>query len=56
MSLILFAVVVILLALLVIYLIDRAPFGDAKIKWILDALVVVIAVLVILSRTGLVSG
>ncbi len=51
MSLLILAFVVILVLMLVCWLIQSAPFGDARFKWALQAIAVVIGVLVILQRT-----
>lgn len=53
MSLLIFAIVIVLLAVLVIALIQRAPVLDATMRWVLEALVVIVAILVIASRAGL---
>lgn len=56
MSLLIFAFIVILVLALVCWLIQSAPVIDARFKWVLQALAVVLAILFILSRTGLVSA
>jgi hypothetical protein len=56
MPLIILCVVVIVLLILAWMLIDSAPFGDQRLKWVLKALACLVAVLVILQRSGLVSG
>lgn len=53
MSLLIFAVIVVLVLCLAVWLIDTAPIGDAMIKWVLKALAVVIAIAAIASRAGL---
>lgn len=50
--LILLAVVLIVLCL-VIWLVDSAPIGDARIKWAIKALAVLIAVVFVVQRSGL---
>lgn len=54
MSLLIFAFIVILVLLLALWLIDTAPLGDARLKWVLKAIAVVIAILAIIGRSGLV--
>jgi len=54
MELIIFAVIVLIVTALVCWAIDRAPFGDARLKWLIEALVVLLAALVILNRAGVV--
>lgn len=56
MSLLIFALIVILVLALALYAIDLIPLGDTRIKRIVQALAVVIAALVILSRAGLAAG
>ncbi len=51
-SLLVFAIVCILILALCLWLIRSAPFADPTIKWILQALVVLIAILVIANRAG----
>jgi len=52
-SLLIFAVIVLLLLCLAVWLIDTAPIGDATIKWVIKALAVVIAIAAIAQRAGL---
>lgn len=54
MSLIVLAVIVLIVTGLICWAIDRAPFGDARLKWLVEALVVLLAALVILNRAGVV--
>jgi hypothetical protein len=56
MSLLIVCFVVLLVVGLVCWLISTAPVLDARIKWALQAIAVLIGVLVILQRSGLVSG
>lgn len=55
MSLLILAFIVVLVLALACWLIQSAPF-DARFRWALQAVAVVIAILVILSRAGLVSA
>jgi len=54
MSILIFAFLVILVVALIVWAIDRAPFGDARLKWLLEAIVVVLAAILIAQRAGLV--
>lgn len=56
MSLIILCVVVVILLILAWLLIDSAPFGEPRLKWVLKALACLLAIIVILQRSGLVSG
>ena len=56
MSILIFAFIVIILLALVCWLIQSAPFADGRLKWIMQAIAVVIAILLICQRTGLISG
>lgn len=56
MSLLIFAFIVIVILALVVWLIQSAPMFDQNIRWILQALAVVAAILAILMKAGLVSG
>ena len=56
MSILIFAFVVLLIAALVCWVISTAPIIDAKFKWALQAIVVLIAVLVLLQRSGVLGG
>lgn len=53
MSLLIFAVIVVILLCLAVWLIDTAPIGDATIKWVLKALAGIIAIAAIAQRAGL---
>lgn len=52
MSLLIFAAIVIIVLAIVVWAIDSAPFGDARIKWALKALAALAAVVAVLSRAG----
>lgn len=52
MNLLIFAFIVLLVLLLVCWLIQSMPMGDARIKWALQAVAVVIAILAILGKSG----
>jgi hypothetical protein len=56
MSLLIVCIVVIVLLILVWMLVDSAPFGDQRLKWVLKALACLVAIIVIIQRSGLVSG
>lgn len=56
MSILVLAFIVLLVVALVCWLISTAPMIDARFKWVLQALAVAIGILVILQRSGLVSG
>ncbi len=56
MSLLIFAFIVIIVLALVCWLIQSAPFADARLKWIMQAIAVLMAILVICQRAGLISG
>lgn len=56
MSLLIFAFIVILILALVCWLIQTAPMFDARFKWVLQAIAVVIAILVIAQRSGVLNG
>ena len=53
MSLLILAFIVVVVVALVCWLISTAPVMDARFKWILQALAVLIGILVILQRSGL---
>lgn len=53
MSILILAFIVLLVAALVCWLIQTAPIMDARFKWVLQALVILISILIILSRAGL---
>jgi len=56
MSILIFAFVVILILALLCWLIQSAPMLDARFKWVLQAIAVVIAILVIAERSGVFAG
>ena len=54
MSLLIFAFVVILILCLVWWIVQSMPMGDARLKWALQAIAAIIAVLAIANRAGVV--
>lgn len=52
MSVLIVCLVVLVVLALVLYLIQTAPV-DARLKWLIQAICVIIAILVIISRVGL---
>ena len=54
MSIIIFMIVVLVVLALALYFVDLAPIPSGTIKRIIQALCVLVALLVILNRTGLV--
>lgn len=54
MSLLIFAFIVILVLALACWLISTAPVLDARFKWTLQAIAVVLAILLILNKSGMV--
>ena len=55
MTLLIFALVVILLAFLAVYAIDRSPLSP-NFRWVAVVLVCLIAAVVVLQRMGVVGG
>ncbi len=55
MSVIIFMIVVLVVLALALYLVDLLPIPSATIKRIIQALLVLAALLVILNRTGLID-
>ena len=53
MSILIFAFVVILITALVCWIINTAPIISPNFKWALQAIAVIIAVLVIVQRSGI---
>lgn len=54
MSILLFALLLLVVLALVIYAIDLVPLGDGRIKGLIKVIAVIIAALVIVQRAGLV--
>ena len=52
MTLLITALVVLLILALVVWLVDRSPF-DATIRWCIIAVAVVVAIIVLVQRSGL---
>jgi hypothetical protein len=55
MSVIIFLIVVLVVLALALYLVDLLPIPSSTIKRIIQALLVLVALLVILNRTGLIT-
>jgi hypothetical protein len=56
MSIVIFLIVVLVVLALALYLVDLLPIPNSTIKRIIQALLVLAALLVILNRTGLING
>lgn len=54
MSLLIFSLLVIIALIIVWAIISSAPLGDARLKWALQAITGVIAIIAILQRAGVV--
>lgn len=54
MSILIFALLVLLVLALVIYAIDLVPLGDGRIKGLIKVIAAIIAALVIVQRAGLI--
>lgn len=52
MSLLIFALVVLVILALVCWLIQTAPMFDARLKWVIQVIAVIIAILAIAQRAG----
>lgn len=53
MSLLIFALIVLVVLALIIWAIDMLPLGDARVRNIIKVIAVIIAALVILQRSGI---
>jgi hypothetical protein len=54
MSILIFALIVLLILAMAIYAVDLAPIGDGRVKGFAKIILVVIAILVIVQRAGIV--
>lgn len=52
MSLLIFALVVLVILAMVCWLIQTAPMLDGRLKWVIQAIAVIIAILAIAQRAG----